>query len=744
MSLSDLSDPQAVLRAIAEFDELGRDAFLAKYRFGPSRRYQIRHNGRLYDVKAIAGAAHGFQFPDAGPLSQDQFTSGLGTTVPKLQSLGFEIEETKATERREPESEARSSWIFQSNPRYFDIAAAVRSLDEMNWTVAQSKNQIHAGDRVYVWQSGPSGGIIAIATILTDPAMLPSQEGAEFIVDQGKFAGEQLRVRLSIDRALEQPLTRETLQEHPVLSELSILRFANATNYKLKPEQDAAIRALVGDEHALGQSVWWVCQGSSYRAEREGGYVWAPLEGRDGRPRAHWEALREARPGDSVLHYANGAVRAVGTVLGGAEEAPRPAELSDEQWSKAGLRVDIDYRDLETPITLGQIPVAIRRPHGAPFTRDGAVQQGYFFPLKDDLVEYLAKNFPELGLESGGISVERHLSLQEIRSTAEAPPFNLQIDGKIYAALAAALESGKHVVLTGPPGTAKTTLAQVTAVVAKRLHLSDGYLLTTATADWTTYETIGGLRPSEQNRLVFAAGHFLEAIEKNQWLIIDELNRSQFDRAFGQLFTVLSGQPVTLPYKRVGQENLLTLVPAGADPPGADVDPLFIPSTWRIVATMNVFDKSLLFEMSYALMRRFAFIEIPSPPEQVFRGLIEEAAGGDAGAAGVAGDLLRVREVKDIGPAVFQDIARFAAEHGRIGLVDPAELRSQSFYSYLLPQFEGVTDEEGAKLLNILTEICGSDARGRLRQTLTDVLGVELRSGPSAADTGGEIALGSD
>ena len=41
----------------------------------------------------------------------------------------------------------------------------------MNWTVAQSKNQIKAGDHVYVWQSGPEGGVIADGTILTDPGM---------------------------------------------------------------------------------------------------------------------------------------------------------------------------------------------------------------------------------------------------------------------------------------------------------------------------------------------------------------------------------------------------------------------------------------------------------------------------------------------------------------------------------------------------------------------------------------------
>ena len=33
-----------------------------------------------------------------------------------------------------------------------------------------------------------------------------------------------------------------------------------------------------------------------------------------------------------------------------------------------------------------------------------------------------------------------------------------------------------------------------------------------------------------------------------------------------------------------------------------------VPPRGRILATLNVFDKNLLFEMSYALMRRFAFV----------------------------------------------------------------------------------------------------------------------------------------
>ena len=42
---------------------------------------------------------------------------------------------------------------------------------------------------------------------------------------------------------------------------------------------------------------------------------------------------------------------------------------------------------------------------------------------------------------------------------------------------------------------------------------------------------------------------------------------------------------------------------------------------------MNVFDKNLLFEMSYALMRRFAFIEVGTPSEEAYRRLLTGPGG---------------------------------------------------------------------------------------------------------------------
>lgn len=89
MPLSDITRP-AVNAALDEFDRLGRESFLEKYGFAKARSYFLVRDGKRYDSKAIAGAAHGFLTGRSALLARE-FSGGAATVAAQLESLGFVV-----------------------------------------------------------------------------------------------------------------------------------------------------------------------------------------------------------------------------------------------------------------------------------------------------------------------------------------------------------------------------------------------------------------------------------------------------------------------------------------------------------------------------------------------------------------------------------------------------------------------------------------------------------------------------
>jgi hypothetical protein len=83
---------ESVLRAMAEFDSVGRDAFLSRYGFGRAKKYMVRGpTGNLYDSKAIYGVAASNEYPELGALQSAEFSGGEHTVSRRLSRLGFEM-----------------------------------------------------------------------------------------------------------------------------------------------------------------------------------------------------------------------------------------------------------------------------------------------------------------------------------------------------------------------------------------------------------------------------------------------------------------------------------------------------------------------------------------------------------------------------------------------------------------------------------------------------------------------------
>ena len=172
-----------------------------------------------------------------------------------------------------------------------------------------------------------------------------------------------------------------------------------------------------------------------------------------------------------------------------------------------------------------------------------------------------------------------------------------------------------------------------------------------------------------------------------------------------------------LPFKRGGRIQPISLVPPGVDAPD-DTDPIRLPATWRILATMNVFDKNLLFEMSYALMRRFAFVEVTCPSDEAYLELLE-------GPGEIVRELLPLRRFRDLVPAVYLDAAKFAVRRGE-DQPSRSLLLYEVFYAYFLPQFEGIDDEQAVALYRAMAELLDETERAEARRTIGEVLGTSL------------------
>ena len=79
-----------VLRAIAEYNELGPRAFFAAHGFAPTTTYDLVWEERLYPPKAILGTA--YEFATGQRLGPDDFEGGKSGAVKVLGKLGFDVQ----------------------------------------------------------------------------------------------------------------------------------------------------------------------------------------------------------------------------------------------------------------------------------------------------------------------------------------------------------------------------------------------------------------------------------------------------------------------------------------------------------------------------------------------------------------------------------------------------------------------------------------------------------------------------
>lgn len=97
---------------------------------------------------------------------------------------------------------------------------------------------------------------------------------------------------------------------------------------------------------------WWVNHKQTFKAEFDGGYIWSPKTNKNGARNKTYENLTQVEPGDVVVSYADGQIKAIGIAIRKCAEAIKPEEFgaTGASWAATGWLVSVSWIALTTSI----------------------------------------------------------------------------------------------------------------------------------------------------------------------------------------------------------------------------------------------------------------------------------------------------------------------------------------------------------------------------------------------------------
>ena len=295
----------------------------------------------------------------------------------------------------------------------------------------------------------------------------------------------------------------------------------------------------------------------------------------NGKQRRIFQNFLDAKVGDAVIGYESTPTRQIVAL---AEISRAQNGESIEFVKKEALKIPIDLATIQSIEGLKDIQFL-----GNP--------QGTFFCLSETEYELML----DIIRENNAVPVVK----QKEFYTKDDFLGEVYMDSEAYDSLVGLLMQKKNVILQGAPGVGKTFTAKRLAYSILGQKDDDQIEMVQFHQNISYEDFIMGYKPTEEGGFMLRPGIFFNFCkkaksnpDKQYFFIIDEINRGNLSKIFGELLMLIEngyrGKNIKLAY-------------TGED--------FTVPKNIYIIGMMNTADRSLAM-IDYALRRRFSFFEM--------------------------------------------------------------------------------------------------------------------------------------
>ena len=546
-----------------------------------------------------------------------------------------------------------SSWISLKNEDVIGIDYGYHK-DLRNVSKQELTNDIQAGDfktssvdtDLWSFKNANINDAVFVSNSLTSCIAIGIVEGNYYFDESAEFCPHRRKVKWIVDKPyaidkdylsttlnkkiknlfvrsvwkytkIHKLLLNEYLRKYPELENVFIQYdlVGKVTTQSTAPTDDPRDDEFEADfEDAgvieeLSPNYWWlnanpsIWKISEFHVGQKQTYTTHNAKGNKRRIYAHFVALK---PGDIVLGYQSSPIKqivAIFKITKGIHLLDGEDQVEFELQEK--LDIPVSWNELKDVNILKDCEVFISN-------------QGSLFKLTDDEYDIIQDIIDDKQILNKG---EMFSSVKKLEN-----PYDYETDAdKPFLApgefrkIVSLLSHKKNIILQGPPGTGKTFLAKKLAYELMKMKDDSRIEMVQFHQSYSYEDFIQGFRPTLQGGFTLKDGVFysfstkgpLIHPKKSYFFIIDEINRGNISKIFGELLMLIEKD------KR-SEKHAIKLTYAEDDN-----DTFYIPENLYLIGTMNTADRSLSL-VDYALRRRFAFVDLEPEFGKPFKKFLAE------------------------------------------------------------------------------------------------------------------------